>query len=73
MAHMRAKSKAAKALAARWEGSAEDKAKDRREAKKRGVTAKEFEGSAADEKMDDAAVRKMKKKAKGKKRKDDED
>lgn len=45
-----------------WEGSKPDKAQDKREAKKRGISAKQFEGSAADRKLDAAAQKKRKKK-----------
>lgn len=56
----RAKSKVAKALAAKWEGSPPDKAQDKREAKKRGKSVKAYEGSAVDEKKDAAAAKKAK-------------
>lgn len=46
---------------AKFERSSFDKAKDRREAAKRGIPAAKFEGSAADKRMDMAAMRKMKK------------
>lgn len=39
---------------AKYEGSKRDKAEDRKQAKKRGVTLKAWEGSAADRKMDAA-------------------
>lgn len=48
----------------KFEGSKADEAKDRREAKKRGVPMKKWEGSAADRKMDRAAVKKANKKRK---------
>ena len=59
---MRAKSKVAKALAAKWEGSPKDKAKDKREDKKHHMPVKKWEGSKADEKMDKAMQKKMAKK-----------
>lgn len=46
----------------RYEDSPADKAADRREAKKRGMTAKEWEGSPADKRMDAKAEKKPKKK-----------
>lgn len=47
---------------AKYEGSKRDKAEDRKQAKKRGVTLKSWEGSAADRKMDAAAKSKRKEK-----------
>lgn len=40
-----------------YEGSKADKAKDKREAKKRGIPVKRFEGSKADNRMDRLAKR----------------
>jgi hypothetical protein len=45
----------------KWEGSKADKAADKRNAKKHGVSVKKWEGSKADEKADRAARMKMKK------------
>jgi hypothetical protein len=52
----------------RYEGSAADKAKDKRAAKKAGKTLKAWEGSKADERMDRAGQKKLdaKKKRKAK-------
>lgn len=47
----------------RYEGSAADKAKDRKMAKKKGVPVKKWEGSKEDERMDRAAVRKANRKS----------
>jgi len=47
-----------------FERSGIDKAKDRREAKKRGVSVGAYEGSAADRKADAAALRKINKRKK---------
>lgn len=43
-----------------YEKSSYDKNKDKREAAKRGISPKQFEGSAADRRMDAAAMRKGK-------------
>lgn len=51
----------AKMTMKKFEGSKADKAKDKREAKKRGMPMKKWEGSKADEKMDRAAVKKANK------------
>lgn len=59
---MRAKSKVAKSLSKMWEGSKEDKKQDKREAKKRGLSVKQFEGSPADEEKDKAGWKKAKRK-----------
>lgn len=48
-----------------YEGSAEDMRKDAREAKRRGMTPAEFEGSPADERMDAAGQRKLDRKRMG--------
>ena len=50
---------------AKWEGSKADKAADKRNAKKAGVSVKKWEGSPGDERADAAARKRMKK---GKKR-----
>ena len=50
---------------AKWEGSKADKAADKRNAKKAGVSVKRWEGSRGDEKADAAARARA---AKGKKR-----
>lgn len=44
---------------ARYEGSKADRASDKKMAKKKGVTLKAWEKSAADRKMDAAAEKKM--------------
>lgn len=51
-------SKITRAMEARWEKSKEDKTKDKREAKKRGMSVKAWEKSPEDRKMDRAAIRK---------------
>lgn len=56
------RSKISQAMMDRWEKSKEDEKKDKREAKKRGMSRKEWEGSKADERMDKAAMRKKMKK-----------
>lgn len=60
MAH-KISSKGAKAS---YEGSAADKAKDEREAKKRGIPLSKWEGSREDEKMDASMARRLAKRAK---------
>ncbi len=54
-------------MAKGWEGSKADEAKDKREAKKRGMSMSSWEKSPMDKKMDKAASKKMKKKKKAKK------
>jgi hypothetical protein len=49
---------------ARFEGSKTDKAQDKKEAKKRGMSLKQWENSAADRAMDKKGAKKMKKKKK---------
>lgn len=49
-------------MKAHYEGSAKDKAQDKREAKKRGMSVKAYEGSAADKKADRVGQKKMGKK-----------
>lgn len=57
-------------MAARYEGSPADRAHDKREAKKRGMSLKAWEKSAADKRMDAAEQRKLdRKRKKPKKRK----
>lgn len=46
----------------KFEGSKADKAKDKKMAKKKGISVKKWEGSKADQKMDRAAVKKANKK-----------
>jgi len=46
----------------KFEGSKADKAKDKKMAKKKGVSMSKWEGSKADQKMDRAAVKKANKK-----------
>ena len=41
-----------------WEATKEDKEKDKREAKKRGISMKKWEASKEDEEMDKAAIKK---------------
>lgn len=48
----------------KYEGSKADKAKDKREAKKRGLPVEKYEGSAADKKADKAGQKKMDRKCK---------
>ena len=48
----------------RYEGSAADKAADKKNAKRAGMSVKAWEGSAADRKKDAAAQRAMNKKRK---------
>ena len=55
------RSKVSEAMMKKWESSKEDKEKDKREAKKRGVPVKKWESSAMDERMDKEAIRKKKK------------
>jgi hypothetical protein len=45
-----------------YEKSSADKSKDKREAGKRGMSMKKWEGSPADNRMDRAAMKKMGKK-----------
>lgn len=52
----------------KYEGSKIDERRDRREAKKRGMTTKQWEHSAADRKMDREGQRKLDQAAKHKKR-----
>ena len=47
------------ARAAKYEDSAADKAKDRKAAKKAGVSAAKFENSPADKRMDKAGQKKL--------------
>lgn len=47
-----------------WEDSTADRAKDRREARKRGISVEKYEGSKADMKADKDAVRKANSKRK---------
>ena len=49
-------------MARKWEGSAADRAADRKGAKKAGVSLKKWEGSPADRKMDAKAMKKGKRK-----------
>jgi hypothetical protein len=55
-------------MASRYEGSAKDKAHDKREAKKRGMSLKAWENSPADKRMDAAEQRKLDRKRKKPKR-----
>ena len=48
----------------KYEGSSKDKARDKKEAKKRGLPVNKFEGSAADEKIDKREQKKLNKKKK---------
>ncbi len=57
------------ARAPRFEGSAADRAEDRRNAKKHGVTLKAWEKSAGDKKADAAGQRALDRKAKAKTKK----
>lgn len=43
----------------RYEGSPADERNDRKQAKKRGISVKAFEGSAADKRMDAAGQKKL--------------
>lgn len=52
----------------KYEDSAADKANDRKQAKKRGVSVKKFENSPADKRMDIAGQKKLDAKAKKGKR-----
>ena len=56
------RSKVSEAMMKRWEGSKADESKDKREAKKRGISQKKWEGSKEDERMDKAEIRKRMKK-----------
>jgi len=56
------RSKVSKALMDKWERSEADHSKDKKEAKKRGMTMKEWEKSSMDKKMDRAGAKKMKRK-----------
>ena len=55
------------AKSARYEGSKADEAKDRKAAKKAGISMKKWEGSAADKRMDKAGQKAMDRKAKKRK------
>ena len=57
------------AKAARYEGSPQDRRKDRAAEKRTGMTAKQWEQSAADKKADAAGQRALDRKAKAKKKK----
>lgn len=52
--------------APKYEGSAADRANDKREAKKRGLTMAQWEKTAADKRMDAAGQRALLKKARAK-------
>lgn len=54
--------------APKYEGSATDRANDKREAKKRGLTMAQWEKTAADKRMDAAGQRALLKKARGKRK-----
>jgi hypothetical protein len=51
-------------MSKKFEGSKTDEKMDKKEAKKRGMSMKSWEKSAADKKMDKAGQKKMDKKAK---------
>lgn len=53
----------------RYEGSKADEAKDRRQAKRRGMTLAQWEGSAADRREDMKGQKALDRKAKRKRRK----
>jgi len=52
------RSKVSESLMRAWEATKEDKEKDKREAKKRGISMKKWEASKEDEEMDKAAIKK---------------